>query len=417
MQEQNSKPEKVFGNIGVLDIRKATAEFVASIKSIGNVGMLFYAPENTAPIHQLNIGNLGESIEVPADAKMLTGQVVFGSDYFKQQIIPLSLCVTGQVVVHPDIPAEEIETGLGSLVITGQLICPEHLLGTMQAKLRNIIGGTKTYTYTQSSRLTIGNLILDENYLRSLDDGVELVVIGNMNLPQVLDNNLFEQKVQRIQVTGNIVCREENVQVLFARLDDKKGKPKVKTIPTGFEVVEKPLRLDADLLKALPAKKLIFTEITQIDKDVTPELLNRCLETFIAEEIVICPAVLKEVIAQKCNMLETEILFYEGELWLVSDELTISASRFDYLEGKATLVVFGELMLANDVEPQVLIDGLAEVHNFGEISCTPQQMGAIQSLLGVKDGELIDSTKAAYDDVDTEDGKPGGMGNVGYLAL
>lgn len=419
MEKHNREQGKFIGNIGVLDIRKATEESVSSIKGIGNVGMLLYTPETAALIQQLNMGNLGNSIEVPADAKLLRGQVVFGRDYFKNQTTPLSLCVTGKIIVHPEIPAEDIETGLENLIIVGKVVCPEHLLGAIQSKLRNITGQTQTYTYTQSSRLTIGNLTLDENYLRSLDDGAELVVIGNLNLPQVLDNVLFEQKVQRIQVTGKIVCREENVQVLFARLDDKTGKPEVMTIPTGFEVVEKPLVLDADLLKVLPSQRLYCTERVQIEKDVTEEVLDSCLEALIAKEVVICPEALKEVIAQKCNMLETDILFYEGELWLVDDELTLFASRFDYLEGKATLIVFGELTLADDVEPQVLIDRLAKVHNFGEISCTPQQMGAIQSLLGVKDGELIDSTprETNKDDMDEEDEKPGGMGNVGYLAL
>jgi len=421
MEKQNREQGKVLGNIGVLDIRKATEESVANIKRIGNVGTLLHTPETTALISRLNIGNLGNSIELPAegDVKLLTGQVVFGSDYFAHQTTPSILCITGQTIVHPEIPAEDIETGLEALVVIGQVVCPEHLLGAIQSKLRNILGQTQTYTYTQSSRLTIGALTLDENYLRSLDDGAELVVIGNLNLPQVLDNVLFERKVQRIQVTGKIVCREENAQVLFAQLDDKTGKPNVTTIPTGFEVVGKQLVLDADLLKALPSQKLYCTKWVQIEKDVTEEVLDSCLEALIAKDFVICPAALKEVIARKCNMLETDVLFYEGELWLVDDELTLFASRFDYLEGKATLIVFGELTLADDVEPQVLIEQLAKVHNFGEISCTPQQMGAIQSLLGVKDGELIDSTprETKKDAVDEEDEKPGGMGNVGYLSL
>jgi hypothetical protein len=414
MEKQNIE----LGNIGILDIRKATEESVANIKDIGNVGMLLYTPETAVLIQRLNMGNLGNSIEVPADARLLTGQVVFGQDYFKHQTTPLSLCVTGQIIVHPQIPAEDIETGLKELIIVGQMICPEHLSGAIQSKLRNIIGQTQTYTYTQSSRLTIGALTLDENYLRSLADGAEIVVIGDLKLPQVLPNNVFEQKVQRIQVTGKIVCREENAQVLFARLDDRTGQPQVTVIPTGFNVVEKQLLLDADLLKALPSQKLYCTERIQIEKDVTPEVLDSCLESLIARELVICPATLKEVIARKCNMLETDALFYEGDLWLVDNELTLPASRFDYLEGKATLVVLGELMLAPDVEPQVLINRLAKVHNFGEISCTPQQMGAIQSLLGVKYGELVDSTKRKADeDVDEEEEKLGGMGNVGYLAL
>jgi hypothetical protein len=401
-------------------MRKATELSVASIKSIGNVGAILYSPETGNLISRLNIGNAGDSIEVPEsediEFRTLTGQTTFGPNYFKDQAKPLNLIVTGQTIVNPEIPLADIQTGLGMLIVVGQMVCPEHLAGAIQAKCRNVIGHMQTYPYTPSARFTIGNLVLDESYLNSLDADSDLVVVGDLNLPQVLSNDLLAQKVRSVVVTGRVTCREENAPVLLGRLDRKSGGPKVTTIPAGFEVVDKSLVLDASTLETLSATKLYCTRDVRIDADVTPETLGSKLERLVVQGHVICPEALKGVLAQKCNMLETEVVFYEGELWLIEDELTLQASRFDYLEGKATLVVFGDLRIASDIEPQTLAERLAKVHNFGDITCTPEQMSAIQARLGVNKGDLIDATQQeAEEEEEGEDG--GGIGNIGYLPL
>ncbi len=128
------------------------------------------------------------------------------------------------------------------------------------------------------------------------------------------------------------------------------------------------------------------------------------------ESLLVCPAALQPVIAQKCNLLQTQAIFYQGELWFVEGETTLLATRFDYLADKATLIVRGELTVAPEVEPRVLAERLDKVHLFGEIFCTPQQMAALQSRLGINQGELIDATAAAA----TGENE---IGNVGILKL
>ncbi|MBI1930618.1 hypothetical protein HYR99_41020 [Candidatus Poribacteria bacterium] len=417
METKEMEKGKVIGNVAVLDIRKATEESIASIRRVGNAATVLYSPETARFIPRLNMGNIANTIEVPGDAKlqMFTGQTILSQDAFKHQTTPAIWMVTGQVIVNPDIPAEDIVKSPCELIVTGQLICPEPLEGAIRSKLLHFTG--QIQTYTPSSRLTMGNLLLDEHYLRSLDDGSELVVLGTLNLPQVLPNDLFTQKIQRIEVTSRITCREENAEILFARLDHKKGSPKVTTIPAGFQLVEKSLILDADLLEALPSRKLYCTDRVQIDKNVDSAALDKAIEALVVKEMVICPTALKGVIARKCNFLETQVVFYEGELWLVEGEETLLASRFDYLEGVATLMITGELTIAPDVDPKVLFERLAKVHNLGEIRCTPDQMSAIRARLGLKDGELIDSTQTPTEDDEEEDTGEGGIGNAAYLAL
>ncbi len=107
-----------------------------------------------------------------------------------------------------------------------------------------------------------------------------------------------------------------------------------------------------------------------------------------------------------------------GELWLVEDKRELIAERFEYLEGQATLVVTGELSISPDIDPKVLAEGLAKVHNLGRIKCTPGQMGAIQARLGMSDGDLVDSArKKKSADEDSIKDDTARIGNVGYLAL
>ena len=102
-------------------------------------------------------------------------------------------------------------------------------------------------------------------------------------------------------------------------------------------------------------------------------------------------------------------MFYRGELWLVEDETEVVPSRFEFMEGNATLVVRGEFSVSPEVEPKTLADRLEAVHNFGEIYCSQDQMGAIQSRMRTSEGEFHDYS--ARESGDTSDA------NYGYLAL
>lgn len=410
METQQKAQGKVIGSVGILDLRHATEASVAGIRRIGNVGTLLYSPETAGLVARLPVGNLGATIETPADARILSGQTVCNHDYFKDQPSPLSLVIMGQLILQPDVLAEDVSKGLRDLVVAGQIICPEHLTGAIQSKLRNLSG--QMLAYTRASRMVLGTLTLDETYLRSLEDGADLVVVSKLNAQKVLPNDLLEQKIRSLQVIGRIVCREENAQALLTRLDNKSGFAKMTAIPAGFEPVEKSFVLDADLLKALPARKLYCTERVQIDPGVDPAALDGRLEALIVKDLLICPAAFKGVVARKCNLFDIRAIFYEGELWLVDDEVDLLTSRFDYLEGQATLVVFGKLSIAPDLDPGLLADRLAKIHNLGQIKCAPAQMGAVQARLGLRDGKLTDSTKARPEPTDEDR-----IGNAGYLNL
>lgn len=409
--EEEKQTGKVIGNVGFLDLRTATEESIAGIRRIGNVGTVLYSPETKPLVTRLSFGNVGSFIEAPADARLLTGQVVFNRDYFKDQPEPLHLLVAGQVIVEPDVLAEDIEKGLAALHVMGQIFCPEQLSGVVQARVRTLQG--QLHTYDGALRLVLGDLTLDEHTLPALEDSTQFAVIGKVRIHKVVDNDLLARKIQKLHLIGSVLCHEENAATLFARLEEKAGMAKKTIIPAGFALVDTSLVIDAAALGGLPGKQIYCTKRMQIEQDVEARALDQAIEKLSVKDMLLYPKPLGEVLGRKCELASTQAIAYEGELWLVEGEEELVPSRFEYMEGKATLVVSGVLRIDPEVEPKVLAERLAKVHNKGEISCTKAQMGAIQARLGLNKGVLRDSEKEEEEEEQEEEG----FGNVGHLKL
>jgi len=384
MDKTSIEPGTVIGNANVLDIRETTAETLAGIAKIGNVNILIHSRETASLIPKLNTGNINVSVEAPRDAQVVTGQVVINREYLAAQDHPPFLIVCGQVLVKPEVTAEDVKAGLAGLVVVGQILCPEPVLGAIQSKTTQLVG--QSTSYPASGRLIMGSLTVDETFLKGLEDGSKLVVLGSLRLPEVLPNELIEQKIAQIHVNGGIRVHQANAELVQARLAN--GSRKVTIIPEGYALVSQPLVLDDTVIAALPSPNLYCLERVEVDREASPDLLEERVQQLIVRDLLLCPAALKGIMSRKCNLLETRAIFYEGDLWLVDGSDQLSASRFEYLDGKATLVVTGALSIDHDLEPGVLASRLAKVHNMGAIRCTPQQKGAIQARLGMNEGAI-----------------------------
>lgn len=402
---------KSIGNVNILDLTKATPESVATVKSIGNVNVALTTRETAALLARIQLGNLNTSIEVPADATVLRhiGQTVINQEYFNSLSAPVFLVCIGQVIIEPDVPAAQFDQLITRMACVGQLLCPAGLMGLVQSKVGNMIGQSKAYPAL--AHVETDSFTLDLDALNALPDASELAVLDSLTLPQVLPDDLLAQKIAKLFVVERTTCHAENAALLQSRL--MAGSGKVKQIPAGFAYIEKALTLDAAMLDYLPSKRLYCTERVVIAADVEAQALDGNVEAVQCKEAILCPVGLKPILAKKCSLFDTQVMFYEGELWLVENSATLSTARFEALQGKATLVVFGELRIDPSVSPALLSGRLARIHNYGQIACTPAQMSAVHALLGANEGEIVDSSAAQTEDEDEE----GGIGNINYLAL
>jgi hypothetical protein len=288
--------------------------------------------------------------------------------------------------------------------MVGQLMCPEPAMAALKAKAKQMVG--QQVSYPAGARLITGGVTMDEIMLSGLEDDTMLMVVGSLRIPRVLPSELFERKIKKLHVIGKVRCPEENAVMIRTRLAEGTGKMEV--IPTGYVLVEKPLVLDNAMLDALPGSKLYCLRGVQIEADVDPGRLDDRIERLISKHPVLCPAMLRDVLVRKCDLLETRVVFYEGTLWLVNGEEKLSTSRFEYLEGKATLVVQGMLKINDDVEPAMLAQQLDKVNNFGAISCTAQQRGALESRMQSNQGAFLDDNRNKDENT---------IGNVNHLTL
>ena len=405
---------KTIGNVKFLNLVNATETSIAGIGRIGNINLAVYTAETFPLLNRLNPGNLNATIEVPSGSNLVvrTGQVQVNADFFKNAGKPIFFLVTGQLVVEPGVPVEDIEKGLAGIAVTGQFYCPEDRVGTFNAKPNTVIG--QSLAYPAFKHFVKGKLILDPAWLSGLEEGAEISVLGDLSVPKVLPNELLERKIGKVFVSGSIKCHEENAQAIRARLYKSGGN--MKTVPAGYEWIEKPLALDNEMLEILPGKNLYCTELVQIADEVDPAALDQHIERLFAEDLLLSPARLKPVLAGKCSLFDTQAIFYPDTLWLVQDEQTWHEARFANQKSTATLVVRGELALDSAIPPAMLSERLSKVHNFGLIRCTPEQREAIETRLATREGE-IEEIKPGEEQQEEEETREDYIGNVNYLVL
>ena len=406
-------------NVGTLDLRKTAAEDIARIARIKNVGLVLCPGDPAETLAGVSMVNTGHVMQVPAGIQYQfeQGEMRLSRAYFESREGPLNLITVGSFQVDPDVPETEIEGKLGRLVVIGLLSVAEHLEATVRRKIDTVTGSVHTYRCPPSAQFVHGTLTLNESYLEKLADGSEFAVLGDLRLPHVLPDALLRRKFGALYVTGAITCHQENAAALREVLASEGVS--FKTIPAGFTLVEEALVIDGAALSTLPGDRLYCTKRVQIEPGVPAAALDEHLSALIGKELIFCPATLGSTIAKKTDWTVTQVVLYGGALWIVDDERQLPAYALETLDGVATLVVFGELSLDPAITPEAIAARLAKVHNMGQISCTPEQIAAIEPLLGMRDGDLVDATKkeAPAEEPEQEEKAFGFRGNAAYLVL
>lgn len=398
--------DRIIGNVGVLDLRRATPDSVKGIARIHSVGTLVFSRETASLLSLIDLRYVGSTREISSDVdlQVINGQVVFNKDFFESRSRPAYLLLNGHVRVSPDVETGDIEAGLTGLLLNGHILCPDHLVGAVHSKIVEMNG--HLLGYPPESRLAMSRITLDESFLEALADGSTLTVAGRLSVPRVISNDLIRLKLASLRLTGRLRCHEENAATLLGLLSDEAGQVTTHVIRAGFELVESSLMIDQTFLISQPPRKIYCMDLVQVDAGVGGADLDGAIDTLATEDLLVCPASLRDVVARKCNPLETRAIYHEGPLWLVDGEATLTSSRLDYLKVGTTLVVTGELAIDADVDPARLYEGFDRVHNLGEISCNADQRAALEARLGIGDGESTDPS----------DARPVGE-HIGYLTL
>ena len=404
MTDQN---QRHLGNIGVFDARNASEEAIRAIGSVGNVGLFVTSADTAHLASQIRTGNVGARITALPEAKFVNSGLTIGANHFKDRQSPEAYLVNGRVLIEHGVSSDDLDAGLEAIYVNGGIFYPRALESVVQSKLQWHNGSA--FPYDDEDVVEEGRLTLDEGYLESLNDNSNIMVIGRLDMPEVVPNELLERKIQSLKITGLARFHEENQRVLQSRVQQISRSAQLSVIPSGFQLYEMPVDLNDVNLQSLTEARMFVDDRAMIERGTDPALLDSAISAIRTTDILIYPEELSDVVARKCDLLQTRATPYRGELWLVEDEMDIVPSRFEFMEGNATLVVRGDVYVSPEVEPKTLADRFEAVHNFGDIHCSQDQMGAIQARMRTSEGDFHEHSERGTQG-DTK-------ANYGYLAL
>ncbi|MEQ8191295.1 MAG: hypothetical protein ABRQ39_25245 [Candidatus Eremiobacterota bacterium] len=399
--------KRIIKNVGVLDIRNASEESIKDILTIGNVGTVIYNRKTASILSKLNIVNLGSSMEVPDKCCIYTGQVSISHNMIQAHTSPATMVVTGQLVFLSDVTEEDIEKSIDRIVMTGQILCPENILLSLQSRLTHMTG--QLLSYRDGTEVVTGTLSFDNSYLNSLKSPVSLMVFGKINLSAEIDIKLFEEKIKEINLFGKIITREEYLEVLYGKLKDKKSQ-KMEIIPRGYICAEEELNLDKVSLKRFDGACIYARQTVRFAGDISSDDLVKHIKSMKTCDVILCHENLREAVISINDSVSPKIISYKGRLIEVDNEHTLTQSEIEYSPEKITYVVRGEMEVSPEAEPKLMMEKIEAIDNFGEITADEKQLGVISLLMRTREGELIHRGKEKQDDTVE-------IGNVGVFNL
>lgn len=417
MNFEDRAPRSILLNCGLLDMRETTEQVVSRIRHV-NTGCVLVSSETRAYLSMFSI-NLGIPIEVPDDVepKIVWTPEIMGNDAFTGEGKSKFIINMSNIVLEPDVTADGLERSWEEVVNLGTILFPKHVVGQVTDKVTTNMG-TLT-SYRPSAQLIVGDALVDEVFLVSLADGVDLVVTGDLKILEVVPNDLLDQKISTVHVRGEVVCCAENERMLRSKFDPYVKAPNTTVIPEDHELVQRDLMLKAVVIRSWNGRKIYCTGNVILHEDIDEETLGTALGSLVCTGKVLCPERLGDVLSSVCDNLNSDVAFYSGALWVVDTDFTLRKSRLDFVDGTVTLYNSGDVVIEGDVEPKSLYDLLAAVYNWGSITCNPDQMSAIQARMVVNEGTLNDATECEESDEEQVEERDDGtlVINAGYHKL
>jgi hypothetical protein len=395
------------GNVGVLDLTNATEASVKGIERIENVGMVLYRRESAHLISQLNIGNIGKSLEIPEEYSFINGILNLDQAYLDSIQEPLKIMVNGVVIIDKDVQPDQIKKDLIKLVVNGKVYSPAHLSGSTSLLISE--GSTVVETYDGAPpRFENGEFTLTNSFLQALDEPLYLVVSGLLTFSKDLNMEIFNEKISRLEVNGKITLYENQEPFLYKKTSSL-ASCVIEVIPNGFELVKKTLRLNGRSIRRFQSKKIYTKKPVILEEDVAREMLSDALVQIHSSSLIICHENVEDLIYERISILDTEVLTYEHSFVMIEGDEGWSNDQFLALDHPTNFIVKGQLTLDQDIEEDVLREKVLALDLLGEVIVPEKKLkGWLQNVIRINTGRIIEEGKKE---------RVSGLNNVGKLSL
>jgi hypothetical protein len=397
------------GNVGVLNLLNATEESVKNFGEIGNAGMILYKSGQSHLLAALNIGNIGKTVEVPAGYRYYNGVLFIDPLYLSSHSEPLKMVVGGTVILGKEVKQEHLEASRIHLIVNGEIFAPPHLAG--YASHFFFEGSNTIEVYKDAPpRFENGVFVLSNSFLRAAEMPLHLVIDGVLEFPEDLDLVLFQEKVSKINVNGVITLHEEQEEALYKKMESSLNGV-LNVIPAGYEVIKRRIRLNSRSIRSFRGKKVLTKKPILLDATITREAFEQAFEKINSKSYVVCSEELEDLVYERLDRLETEVLSYAHQFVVIEGEQEWSDGQFQAFENPVNLLVEGVLSLQEDVSAETLQTKVAAIDLFGEIQVAEaKQKGAVQNKIRANEGHISAIGETASD-------QNTGLQNVGELTL
>lgn len=395
------------GNVGVLDLTNATEESIKGIELIQNVGTVLYRRENAHLLSQLNIGNIGKSLEIPEGYSYINGILNIDQAYLDSIQEPLKIMVNGDVIIAKEVQPDQLKTNLINLVVNGNIYSPPHLSGSASLLLSE--GSTAVKNYDGAPpRFEKGEITLTNSFLRALDEPLYLVVKGSLSFSKDLTMEMFNEKISQLKVSGKIKLYEDQESFLYKKTTSL-GSSIIEVIPNGFDLVKKTLRLNGRSIRRFQNMKIYTKRPVILERDVDREMLSDALAQIHSSSIIVCHENVEDLIYERISILDTEVLTYNHSFILIEGDEVWSNDQLLALDNPTNFIVKGQLTLDQDIEEEVLREKVSALDLLGEIIVPEKKIkGWLQNVIRVNTGRIVEEGKKE---------RVSGLNNVGKLSL
>jgi hypothetical protein len=297
------------------------------------------------------------------------------------------LLVNGIVIIDKNVQADQVQTGQLNLVVNGTVYSPAHLSGVAGKLLSKGSCAIETY-HGAPPRLENGKFTLTNSFLQSVEEPVYLVVNGLLTFAQDLNLDQFNEKINKLEVNGKISLYENQEVYLYKKVSSLTT-CKVEVIPAGYEVLAKPLRLNARSIRRFQQKKWFTNKPVIIESDVSREMLTNAIEKIYSTSVIICPEEVEDLVYERLSLMETEVLPYEANFILIDGEEVWTKDQFLALDQPVSMIVNGQLILDGDVSEEALRSKVSTLDVLGEVIVREKKLkGILQNVIRLNTGTI-----------------------------
>lgn len=381
-------------NVGILDARKATAEKLAEIGKLTNIGVLVVNPEIKEQLMKISMLNIGSTLELTDDYRFHIGPKIINRQLLEDSDTALKMVIVGQITIDQDTPAELLQAKLEGLYIVGQVAVPEHLYGVFMSRVKELTGMVDVIPVM--GKAVMGKVNINDNYLKGLEDNTELSVVGKIIMAEQVDPDLFSVKIASLSLVGGISCLDSQ-EAMLRKVLKESSQVKFRISRADCHYLPEGSKLDTFSLMSVQKSLVCSTGILVIDEQINPDLFQNKKLQFEAS-VVYFPMALMNAMLSRLEGSTKGVPYEPGKLEVTGGHQQITNARLEAMADKSTLVVCGIL----DIDPQVPVESLIAkigvVDNYGKIVATRDAASILQAKLRQNEGAITPHSEEDEDE-------------------